>query len=155
MIRSYAPLAGRGITRLCAALFVCVSAGVASALAQFDSSGAHLRQPDRPITAPSLPGLDAPGLSTNPLRYLDSIGATSSDDMLKSLDKDLGRSSTNLTGDPARDRPLEGPRYRPGEDFSKDPAALSTFRPPALAGSFATRASPATERGSHPASHPP
>jgi hypothetical protein len=97
-------------------------AWTASAQAQADGGG---RTPDRPIFAPSLPALEAPGLSTNPLRFLD--GAKPADDILKSLDKDLGRSSLGRTEDEPRDRPMEGPRYRPDEDLSKDPAALSTF----------------------------
>lgn len=77
---------------------------------------------DRPIPVPPLASVEAPGLSTNPLRYLDGPGAKPGDDLLKSLDKDLGRSSTTITGDPPRDRPLEGPRPRPGEDLGKGPA---------------------------------
>lgn len=82
---------------------------------------------DRPIPVPPLASVEAPGLSANPLRYLDGLGSKPADDLLKSLDKDLGRSSTNLRGDPPRDLPMEGPRPRPGEDIEKDPAAPSTF----------------------------
>jgi hypothetical protein len=82
---------------------------------------------DRPIPVPPLASVEAPGLSTNPLRYLDGLSAKPDDDLLKSLDKELGRSSTTITGDPPRDRPLEGPRPRPGEDLEKEHAPRSTF----------------------------
>ena len=83
--------------------------------------------PDLPITSPSLSALETPGLSTDYLHSLQGLGPKAPDEILKRLDKDLGRSSIVAPGEHFRDRPMEGPRYRPGEDLSKDPAALSTF----------------------------
>jgi hypothetical protein len=84
---------------------------------------------DLPITAPSLSALETPGLSTDHLKSLDGVGAIKpADEILKSLDKDLGRHSLLDPGEYSRDRPMEGPRNRPGEDLGKDPAGLSTFR---------------------------
>jgi hypothetical protein len=83
--------------------------------------------PDLPITAPSLPALETPGLSTDYLQSLQGLGPKPAGEILKSLDKDLGRSSGLDLGEYSRDRPMEGPRYRPDEDLEKDPAAHSKF----------------------------
>ncbi len=104
-------------------LTVGIVAGTVPARAQLSGT------PDLPVTAPSLSALEMPGLSTDHLKSIDGLGAIKpADEILKSLDKDLGRYSLPDPGEFSRDRPMEEPRYRPGEDLGKDPAGLSTFR---------------------------
>ena len=103
-------------------LMIGIEAGTVPVWAQL-SGGTQ----DLPIPSPSLSALETPGLSPDYGQSLHGLGPKPADEILKRLDKDLGRSSVVAPGEHSRDRPLEGPRYRPDEDLSKDPAARSTF----------------------------
>ncbi len=98
----------------------------ATALAQFDRIGGSVefRAPDLPIGAPPLRDPGAVGLPAD-AKLLDRMGPPSTGDVLKDLDKSLGRTGTKSTEDD-RDRHIEP--FKPGEDLGKRPPAHSTFK---------------------------
>jgi hypothetical protein len=95
--------------------------GAVPAQAQLEPTG-DFRAADRLTTAPILGPSSIPGVSPDPMRFRDAIGPKSSQDILKSLDKDLGRS----TLEPLRGRQREEHLIdKPGEDLGKRPAAAT------------------------------
>lgn len=87
------------------------------ALAQLSAPSGDFRVEDRPGTAPTagLPG--GPSLPPGPAHFGDSIGAKSSDEILRRLDKDLGRDTVGST------LPLTGGRTL---DVPRDPGGASS-----------------------------
>lgn len=68
---------------------------------------------DRPGTAPTAGPAGGPSLSPGPLLFRDTLGSKSPDEILKSIDKDLGRSTLDRTsgGSPSfnLERELQSP----------------------------------------------
>jgi hypothetical protein len=89
----------------------------APAFAQLSIPSGDFRVEDRPGTAPTvgLPG--GPSLAPGPSHFQDPIGAKSSDEILRRLDKDLGR---DTVGSPL---PLTGGRI---PDLPRDPGGASS-----------------------------
>lgn len=101
-------------------LFSAVAASI-PAQAQLDRFG-DVRSGDRPIADPPLRTPDAAGLPSDWMKSFVGPSPKSSDEILKSLDKDLG-SSTAKTPEY-----LSQPRYRPSESLDKEPPARTTFK---------------------------
>lgn len=89
-------------------------------LAQLGPTG-DFRVDDRPGTAPTVEPPGGPSPPPGLTLFRDFIGAKNPDEILKSLDKDLGKSDPKGLGSPAGGRPL---------DLEKDLRPLSdkTFR---------------------------
>lgn len=103
--------------RRCVLLFILTTLVIPlTAQAQVWSSG-DFRSSDRPATGPLVGPSGIPGVPPDPMRFGDTIGGSSSQDIVKSLDKDLGRSTL--------ERPDErmGPHLdqKSGEDLGKGP----------------------------------
>jgi hypothetical protein len=101
----------------------------APARAQFDRTGGSagdFRPPDRPIGAPPLRFPEAAGFPSDSSKFLGGIGPTSPDEVLKSLDKDLGRTNTKTIEKRDSDEP--GTVHKPGEALERRPAAPATLK---------------------------
>ncbi|HEY7533829.1 MAG TPA: hypothetical protein VH681_13725 [Nitrospiraceae bacterium] len=75
-------------------------------LDQMGTMGGDFRVNDRPGTAPTvgLPG--GPSLSPEPTLFRDFAGTRSPDEVLKSLDKELGKNPSADSDPSARDTPM-------------------------------------------------
>ncbi|ALA58394.1 hypothetical protein [Nitrospira moscoviensis] len=99
------------------------------AQAQLDRMGGtsgDVRTPDRPISAPPLRFPEAAGFPSDSMKFLDSIGPRTPEEVLKNLDKDLSRRSTEAAVEPKRD-PLDI-LHEPGETLGKRHPARTTFK---------------------------
>lgn len=85
---------------------VVISFPVLAQLGQLGPSG-DFRVNDRPGTAPTVGPPGGPSLSPGPTLFRDPTGAKSPDEILKSLDKDLGRNTFGSPGSASSDRPFE------------------------------------------------
>ena len=79
------------------------------ALAQVGLPGpsGDFRVDDRLGTAPTVGSPGGPSLPPGPALFRDSLGGKSADETLKSIDKDLGKSSFERFGTPSGSRSLE------------------------------------------------
>lgn len=80
---------------------ILISAAVsAPAPAQMIPGGpsGDFRVNDRPGTAPTVGPPGGPSLPPDPMMFRDIIGPKPSDEVLKSIDKDLGRSTSERSG---------------------------------------------------------
>lgn len=80
-------------------------------LGQLGASG-DFRVNDRPGTAPTVGAPGGPSIAPDPTFFRDFAGAKSPEEVLKSLDKDLGK---NPLSDPGV--PSSGPSFEPEKDF--------------------------------------
>ncbi len=72
---------------------------------------------DRPGTAPTVGPPGGPSLPPGPTLFRDFIGAKRPDEILKSLDKDLGRRAPEGLGSPPGGRSLDVEKdFRPSSD---------------------------------------
>jgi hypothetical protein len=89
---------------------------------QAQGPSGDFRSMDRPATMPLVGPSGVPGVPPDPMRFGDTIGSRPSQDILKSIDKDLGRSTIERPDERAEIRLW----HRPGEDLGKGPP--TTFK---------------------------
>lgn len=102
--------------RRCVLLMLTILVIPLIAQAQVGSSG-DFRSNDRPATGPLVGPSGIPGVPPDPMRFSAPIGGSSSQDIVKSLDKDLGRSTLERT-DERMGTDLD---RKSGEDLGKGP----------------------------------
>ncbi len=98
-------------------LFAFLAAGT-SAHAQRTPGGpsGDFRVNDRPGTAPTVGAPGGPSLPPNPMMFRDGLGPKSPDEILKSIDKDLGHSAVDHPTD-SRSFNLEKDLRSPSDKF--------------------------------------
>jgi hypothetical protein len=90
-------------------LFLVLAGAQNSALAQFDPSvpSGDFRVEGRPGTAPTVGPPGGPSLPPGPATFRDSLGGRSPDEILKGIDKELGKSPIDTSGPASGDRSLD------------------------------------------------
>lgn len=100
-------------------LLVGVLVSSLPALAQLGQVGpsGDFRVNDRPGTAPTVGPVGGPSLPPEATLFRDSIGPKSPDEILKSLDKDLGKNTLSIPGSPSSEPSMDLERdFRPASD---------------------------------------
>jgi hypothetical protein len=96
----------RWFAPLISLVFVSLQSPALAQLSPLVPSG-DFRVEGRPGTAPTVGPPGGPSLPPGPTFFRDSLGGRSPDEILKSIDKDLGRSSLDPSESGADVRPLD------------------------------------------------